>query len=204
LLDSEQSRDTCVGHPLQVMQPPVNLDYEQQSVNLRIAVYLSGPVTGRSRRDLGAWRRIASRRLEKFADVFDPIIFEFDATAAYTRKELASKELDRLRHGRFIIERNKALIQQCNVVLANFLGCTSHVSIGSVGELFLANALDKPIVVVREQHGNVHDHAMLNALASTICHSLDNGIDAVREIGGLRKQHPGRSRSSASVAHRAG
>jgi len=68
-------------------------------------------------------------------------------------------------------------------VLANFLR-SDRASIGSIGELFWANALRIPIVIVREQSGNVHDHAMLNAIASVVTSSLEDGCEAALNILG--------------------
>jgi hypothetical protein len=84
-------------------------------------------------------------------------------------------------HGRLVVDRNKHLIQSSDVVLVNFLSA-ERASIGSIGELFWANAFRVPIVVVRELTGNVHDHAMVNAIASVVTHSLEDGCTAVMNM----------------------
>jgi hypothetical protein len=80
-----------------------------------------------------------------------------------------------------VVDRNKHLIQSSDVVLANFLHA-ERASIGSIGELFWANAFRVPIIVVREPAGNVHDHAMVNAIASVVTHSLEDGCAAVMNM----------------------
>jgi nucleoside 2-deoxyribosyltransferase len=93
--------------------------------------------------------------------------------------------MGRLRHGRFIVHRNKNLIRTCDVVLANFLGAKARVSIGSVGELHRADAFGKPIILVRDKHGNIHDHAMLNAIASEICPDLETACGVIAKMAAV-------------------
>jgi hypothetical protein len=74
-------------------------------------------------------------------DFVDPSLEHSDATNAYKKKENDSEALRRLSHGRFVIDRNKLLIKSADLVFANFLDANDRASIGSVGELFFANAL---------------------------------------------------------------
>jgi len=43
----------------------------------------------------------------------------------------------------------------------------------------------------REKVGNVHDHAMLNAMASCISHTLDDGFTAVAEFASVMRKRAG-------------
>jgi hypothetical protein len=145
-------------------------------------VYLVGPITGKSRKQIADWR-LSVRQLCPGIEFVDPALAPFDATKAYLKHETSSQALERLNHGRLVLDRNKLLIKNSDLVLANFLGA-DRASIGSIGELFWANAFSKPIIVVRERTGNVHDHAMLNSIASRVCFSLEEGCEAVRAILG--------------------
>lgn len=116
-------------------------------------------------------------------DVYDPASSPYDAKLASDARETPSDALARLMHGRLVVDRNKHIIQSSDVVLANFLS-SDRASIGSIGELFWANAFRIPIVIVREPSGNVHDHAMLNAIASVVTSSLEDGCEAVLNILG--------------------
>ena len=115
--------------------------------------------------------------LPQYVEIYDPAASTYDAALAYDAPESSSAALARLMHGQLVVDRNKHIIQSSDVVLANFLH-SEHASIGSIGELFWANAFRIPIVIVREQSGNVHDHAMLNAIASVVASSLEKGCDA--------------------------
>jgi hypothetical protein len=155
-------------------------------------VYLTGPITGHSNKEIENWRTTMARQLKPIAEVIDPAAYAYDSAQTFRIGEAADAAVKRLHHGQFVIERNKKLICDSDVVLANFLGAGARASIGSVGELFWADAFGKPIVLVREAAGNVHDHAMLNALASVVCASLDEAVQAIGELAGGR---PGRKQA---------
>src|SRR5690349_12635769 len=128
-------------------------------------VYLTGPITGAADGVICSWRDAVRKKLSPEIELVDPASAPYDSSLAYQRPEKAPAAVKRLMHGRFVVDRNKHLIRSCDVVFANFIGA-ERASIGSVGELFWADAFGKPIVIVREKTGNVHDHAMLNAIAS--------------------------------------
>ena len=147
-------------------------------------VYLSGPMTGYIDVEIASWREIATQQLQSFAEIIDPAVYNYDAEPAFELPKFAERDLQRVYHGSFVVKRNKKLIHSCDVVLANLSGANGKASIGSIGELFWADAFDKPIVIVREANGNVHDHAMLNAIAAVVCHSLEDAISAISELAG--------------------
>lgn len=146
-------------------------------------IYLTGPITGHSSAEIADWRAWAKASCPQF-DWVDPTSTVFDSSIAYHKKESPSEAIERLLHGKLVVDRNKLLIRNSDLVFANFLGLQANVSIGSVGELFLASAFGKPVIVVREAEGNIHDHAMVNAIASKICFTLDDGIAYLQEFSG--------------------
>lgn len=144
-------------------------------------VYLTGPVSGAQSDAMAAWRGKVKEILPETVQIVDPTASPVDQSLAYQRPENDTDRLARLMHGRLVIDRNKHLIQSSDVILANFLG-THRASIGSIGELFWAHAFRVPIVIIREAAGNVHDHAMLNAIASVVTHSIDDACAAVTNM----------------------
>jgi hypothetical protein len=75
--------------------------------------------------------------------------------------------------------KTKFLSTNSDLILANLLGATHRVSTGVVGELLWANSFDKPVIIIRETFGNVHDHAMLYVIAGHICYSLEERREAL-------------------------
>nr|WP_319384391.1 hypothetical protein [uncultured Roseibium sp.] len=146
-------------------------------------VYLTGPITGSTDDAILSWREKARELISCDADVIDPASLPYNSSLSYRLSEGPQEALARQMHGRLVVNRNKRLIGSADVILANFLSA-DHSSIGSIGELFWADALQVPIVIVREPVGNVHDHAMINALASSITHTLNDGCVAVLNILG--------------------
>ena len=92
-----------------------------------------------------------------------------------------SARLQNLVHGKEILERNRMFIHQCDVVLVNFL-CAERVSIGSIGEVFWADAYRKPVIVVREAGRNLHNHGLINAIATRTFEALDPAIDKINSM----------------------
>lgn len=146
-------------------------------------VYLSGPMTGSADQAILGWRERAEKLLSPHAQVIDPASLPYNASLAYMLSEEPRDALARQMHGRLVVDRNKKLIGSVDVVLVNFLG-SQRASIGSIGEVFWADTYGVPIVVVREASGNVHNHAMINALASNIATTLEDGCTAVLNILG--------------------
>ncbi|TDW31882.1 nucleoside 2-deoxyribosyltransferase-like protein [Rhizobium azibense] len=144
-------------------------------------IYLVGPLTGRPKAWIADWRTQIKSAIGE-ADFIDPTSWDIDTKEAFAVKERSAEALHRRDHGRLVVDRNKLLIKSADVVFANLLGAGAKASIGSVGELFLANGFGKPVIVVREKLGNVHDHAMLNAIASRICYTLEEGFGVLQEF----------------------
>ncbi|OAP38442.1 hypothetical protein AU381_23025 [Sinorhizobium glycinis] len=148
-------------------------------------IYLVGPLTGQSPERITDWRSLAKSSIAE-AEFIDPASWAIDTQEAYIAKERPTRAIRRRNHGRLVVDRNKLLIKSADVVFANLLGAGEKASVGSVGELFMAYSFGKPIVIVREAIGNVHDHAMVNAIASRICSSLEEGLAVIQEFAVTR------------------
>jgi nucleoside 2-deoxyribosyltransferase len=125
------------------------------------------------------------KRFSPLGEVIDPTLARYDSNVAFQKHESPPEALDRLRHGLLVVRRNRNLIRSCDVVLANFLGAGSKASIGSIGEIYWADAFGKPVFIIRERFGNVHDHAMLNAVASRIVYTLEDAFKVIEELAAV-------------------
>jgi hypothetical protein len=118
-------------------------------------------------------------------DSIDPTRQATDSRVGALQAHSIELELERLKHGRAVTQRNRFDVQRADLILANFLGANgppARVSIGSVGELFWADAYRKPIVLVRERAGNVHDHSMINDLAGWTFDNLPAALEGIAQI----------------------
>ena len=152
-------------------------------------VYLSGPITGHPDNAIKSWRTLAVQQLSRVGEVIDPTLAPYNSEIAFEKQEAPPQALERLRHGLFVVRRNRNLIRTSDAVLANFLGAGSKASIGSIGEIYWADALGKPIIIVRERLGNVHDHAMLNAIASEVVFTLEDAFRLIEELAAVTESH---------------
>jgi nucleoside 2-deoxyribosyltransferase len=148
-------------------------------------IYLSGPITGHRDEAIKSWRSHAVRRLSPLGEVIDPSLAAYDSGVSFQKHESPPEALDRLKHGLFVVRRNRNLIRSCDVVLANYIGAGSKASIGSIGEIYWAEAFGKPVFIIRERFGNVHDHAMLNAIASRILYTLEDAFKSIEELASV-------------------
>jgi hypothetical protein len=142
-------------------------------------LFLCGPITGRSPEEAMNWRHYVIDRLSPGIHAIDPTRDEPDGV----RRSTESRELTvtRLMHGKAVVSRDRFDVQRSDLVLANFLGAKT-VSIGAVGEIFWADLMHTPVIVVREESGNPHDHDMINEIASWIFHDLDAAISKIEVI----------------------
>jgi nucleoside 2-deoxyribosyltransferase len=142
------------------------------------AVFLCGPITGLSLVDATAWRHAAMAALSGEAEIIDPARDLPDTTRRSESEATRALSPERLLHGKRTVTRDRFDIRRSDVVLACFLGVES-ISIGSVGEIFWADAMGKPVIIVREE-ANIHNHDMLNEIAGWIFDNLDDAIEQVR------------------------
>jgi Nucleoside 2-deoxyribosyltransferase len=151
------------------------------SGNRERTIYLTGPITGCSEKQASDWRKYVRDRLAPGLVAIDPMRDAVDFSVVSERQLDDTARLQNLLHGREILERNRVDIARCDVLLANFLGA-QRISIGSVGELFWADAFRKPVIIVREAHHNLHDHGLINAIAFLTLNKLDSAIDKINRL----------------------
>ncbi|GAB3027465.1 nucleoside 2-deoxyribosyltransferase [Spirosoma pulveris] len=140
-------------------------------MNANGLVYLCGPITGTLNGTASTWRNDVKSLLAPNINCIDPMRYKPDLIRQADSAYSIESELRRLNHGKEVLSRDRMDVSRCDVVLANFNG-SEKVSIGSVGEIFWADAFRKPVIVVRELAGNEHDHDMINSIASFICRDI--------------------------------
>lgn len=143
------------------------------------SVYLAGPITGESYSTVTDWRAYAMKQLAPDIDGFSPmrskdyLLQETSVADSYEATILSSQ--------RGIFARDSYDCQRCDVVLANLLGA-SRVSIGTVMEIAWGWAYRKPLVLVMEEEGNIHEHAMLREACPYRVKTLDEGLHIIKTI----------------------
>jgi hypothetical protein len=141
-------------------------------------IYLTGPVTGVAESAQSTWRDKLRLSVEPAVRLIDPLADGAIRSPLY-RRAAATSMPSMQAFGALTIARNKEAIQSCDMLFANLSGCRT-VSLGSVGEIFWADAYRKPILIIREALENPHDHLLLNQVATWMFFNLDEGIRQVR------------------------
>jgi hypothetical protein len=149
-------------------------------------IYLCGPVTGQSALVATAWRTEVAAALQDTAKCIDPTRDSPDYDRQSEYGVTRPLTVERLRHGKKTIVRNKFDVDRSDILLACFLGCNA-VSIGAVGEIFWAHAMGKPVIIVREDD-NIHNHDMLNEIGGWIFPELNPAIEQVKKLLGSRSE----------------
>jgi hypothetical protein len=149
-------------------------------------VYLCGPITGQSASCAKTWRAEVTAALQGTADCIDPTRDSPDYARQSERATGRSLTAERLRHGKRTMVRNKFDVGRSDILLGCFLG-SAAVSIGSVGEIFWAEAMGKPVILVREDE-NIHNHDMLNEIAGWVFAEIGPAIEQINTLLSTRAE----------------
>lgn len=136
-------------------------------------LYLAGPITGLSYGESVNWREYVSNHLPEYIAAVSPM-----RGKQYLDKEQVialSYEDIPLSCRKGITCRDRYSVMACDMLFVNLLGATK-VSIGTVMEIAWADMLRKPIVLVMEKEGNVHEHPIIQEVVGFHVHTLDEGI----------------------------
>lgn len=142
-------------------------------------LFLSGPITGVSYGDCTDWRKYVAGKMPPEIKCISPM-----RGKDYLKKEKevkASYEDIPLCSGKGITCRDRFDAKRSDAILMNLLGA-QKVSIGTIIELGWSDDGTKPIILVMEKNGNVHDHPMLKDIADYIVDNLDDAIELAQKI----------------------
>ena len=144
------------------------------------SIYLSGPISGLMYDEAAlGWRQEAGQTLEAAgAVVLDPTRLETEHNDTPGPISALANPQSVMLNWKSITTKDRFYVQETDVVLMNLLGA-SRVSIGSMLELGWADLLRKPVVLVMEKEGNLHDHAMVREMVGFHTTSLDQGVDLI-------------------------
>lgn len=144
-------------------------------------MYLCGPITGLSTTEARhGWREQIINELQGIVECISPLR-HYNHLKHVTELSALGNPQHVLTSPRGLTTRDRFDTNRSDLLFCNLLN-TTRVSIGSVGELFWADAYRIPTIVCMEEEGNLHDHAMINEITGFRCTSLDEGIETARAI----------------------
>jgi nucleoside 2-deoxyribosyltransferase len=149
----------------------------------RRKLYLAGPITGLSYGESVGWREYVADQLPEYIVAVSPM----RGKQHLERKKIihGSYEDTVLSCRKGITCRDRYSVMSSDAILVNLLG-SKIVSIGTVMEIAWADILRKPIILVMEKEGNIHEHPIIQEVIGFRVSTIDEGIsvaDAVLMTG---------------------
>jgi len=135
-------------------------------------IYLSGPITGCTYKGCTDWRKQVATELASDVVGVSPLRGK-DYLAHMTSMPHTHENVMSTQRG--IMARDRYDTMHTDALFANLLG-TEIVSIGTCMEIAWADMLRKPIIMVIEPDGNLHDHPMVREAASYRVETLEEGV----------------------------
>ena len=148
----------------------------------RFKLYLSGPITGLTYNDSVEWTNYVMEVLHTSGIAgYRPLrgkeeIFHLNekiASVVTQKRPLVT--------AKGIYGRDRYDVMSCDCVLVNLLGA-KRISIGTMFEMSWCSFLQKPLVLVMEDEGNIHEHSFVHEALTHRTNNLDVGIDLVKSI----------------------
>lgn len=141
---------------------------------MRPRVYLAGPILHLTQAEANNWRYKAINCFKE-AGIAGISPLRDEPITGPTYGSGSSNDPRHSGHG--ILEKNLFDLRNCDVVLAYLPARTGkHQSYGTIGEVFAARALGKPVVMVTDDP-TVLEHHVLLACAGWVTSSLEEGRD---------------------------
>lgn len=151
----------------------------------RPTVYLAGPITGLSYDGALGWRQHVAKTLSSYGiEPWNPMRHKeyLKGSFEFTPESIHEGTINKMSLPAAITTRDRWDVKTKDLIFVNVLGA-DRVSIGTVMEIGWAQAYDKLIVLVIENKGNSHQHAMLlEACKAFRFDDLDEAMDATRRI----------------------
>ena len=147
----------------------------------KLKVYTVGPISGQSYDAVVDRYKEQTRALEDLGyRVFCPMTGK-----THLRTELAFKSHGYDNHpvscNHAIKGRDRWMVGQSDILLADLTQCGGIVSIGSVCEIAWGNELKKQVVVVMEE-GNIHEHCFILECATIVFRTMNDAYEYLKDL----------------------
>lgn len=136
-------------------------------------VYLAGPITGLSFDNCINWREWFIRGLPSQIVGLSPL---------RGKDYLEGEEEVKHQYADWVLSTERGLttrdyndVKRSELIVANLFGAKT-VSIGTVMEIAWARAMQKPVILIMEKEGNLHDHPMIRDSVGYRVETLDEAL----------------------------
>lgn len=148
----------------------------------KMTIYLAGPISGKGYEEVVENYKDMTRRLRHMG---------YETLCPMAGKSYLRNETDFQAHGfkypvstnHAIFERDKWMIEQCDILFCDLNTAWEKVSIGSVMELAWASMLGKHTLVVMQEE-NIHRHAFVLEAADIVFTTV---VDALKYLNDFQQ-----------------
>ena len=144
-------------------------------------IYTAGPVSGQS------YEVVVGRFAEQVSRLE---LMGYNVLCPMTGKQYLRNELEFKKHGyndhplstnHAIKERDRWMVGQSDIVLADMTQCNGIVSIGTCMEIAWADELKKHTLVVMEED-NIHQHCFILECADLVFETMDDAFSYLNDL----------------------
>jgi len=146
-------------------------------------VYLAGPIRGLNFDGASNWRDHATSELEKHGVTgYSPLRAKKHLLEHLDVLDERRNKVDHpIVSPQGVVGRDRFDVQTCDLMLVNLLGAT-EVSIGTMFELAWADILRKPVILVMEDEGSIHEHFFIRQTVMYSVQDLDEAIQLTAAV----------------------
>jgi nucleoside 2-deoxyribosyltransferase len=149
---------------------------------MSLKIYLAGPIAGQTGDAVNVSIAEKSAVLIDFGFlVYHPMVGKESLILKSETFKPSGYEDFPIATNHAIFARDKWMVAQSDVILADLSNSGGRVSIGTMMEIAWANFLGKQIIVIMP-FGNVHDHLFVREAATIIFGNMEEAYDYLREL----------------------
>ena len=144
-------------------------------------VYLAGPILGCTKGEANDWRhQVSAALIDHGIIAISPLRCEPLFGERYTEGSMDP----RFGTPRAISSKNRHDVQNCSITLAYLpLEMGPNISLGTIGEIFWADAYDKQVILVSD-HPKIIAHPVLDAAVDWKLGTLEEAVDVIIGVVG--------------------
>lgn len=154
-------------------------------------LYLAGPIEGLKHLETVGWRNVVQSYMPSGIECVSPMRgFDFlDGLGEINATSTDYSAINPIATQKAILFRDSWDVRQADALFVNLLGTGDRISKGTVFELGITWALNKPVILVVEPD-NIHHHPMIDNAATYITADLYEAIDLTRILFGYGRYIP--------------
>lgn len=142
-------------------------------------IYMAGPISGLSFEECYEWRQVCQKALQPHIQAINPLRAKSYLWDSKKIEDCYQESLLSTQRG--ITSRDHFDCKRADMLLVNVMGAKT-VSIGTCMEVAWAKAYNKPVVLIMEDEGNLHDHCMIRECCDFRVNNLTDAIEIVKAV----------------------